>query len=232
MLYSNPKTTAIILAGGIGSRMQVGLTKQRIKIGGISILKRSVLAFEKCDVVNNIVVVSREEERDAVLEELSDITKLSAVVVGGESREESAFRGFMSAGDDFDYVAIHDAARPFVTTEMIRAVVDEAIKKGSATLASRVNDTVKLIDDDGKVEKTLSRDYIVRASTPQVFKRETYKRALNENKWRLSDFTDDNMLVESIGEKVYVVLLDEDNPKITTQRDLRYAEFLLKEGEE
>ena len=121
--------TAVILAGGTGSRMCSGITKQRMKLLGISILRRSVLAFEKCDDITEIVVVARYDEAESVREELEDITKLCCVVTGGSTRAESARRGFSAVSRQSDYVAFHDAARPLVTPQMISEVVKAATKK-------------------------------------------------------------------------------------------------------
>ena len=222
------KVTALILAGGSGSRMNSSVTKQRMMLGNITVLKRSVLTFEKCSSVDEIIVVAKDDEIEEIRFELADISKLRAVVTGGDSRAESAFKGFSAINSACDFVAIHDAARPAVTSKMIEQVISAAIEKKCATAASRVTDTIKEIDAEGKIKKTLDRDSLVRATTPQVFKRSIYELALEKNKDSLSLFTDDNMLVEGIGESVYAVVFDDENPKITTQDDLEYAELLFK----
>ena len=229
MHFEDVKITAVILAGGSGNRMNSVIAKQRMMLGEISVLKRSVLAFEECNEISDIVVVSRECEIEEVRLDLCDVAKLRAIVVGGASRAESASNGFSAVNFDADFVIIHDGARPLVTPKMIQSVIDLAKEKGCATAASVVADTIKLIDQNGKIEKTLDRDFLVRATTPQMFKREIYERALEKNKDKLDQFTDDNMLVESIGESIYAVVLEEANPKITTPEDFTYAELLLKE---
>ena len=225
---NNSKVSAIILAGGSGSRMNSSVTKQRMMLGNISVLRRCVLTFEKCSEVDEIIVVAKESEINEIRVELADIAKLSKVVPGGASRAESAMNGVSAMNYQSDYVAIHDAARPAITSEMIEKVIFIAKEKGCATAASRTTDTLKLVDSDGKIKKTLDRNFIVRATTPQVFKREIYERALDKNKNDLSCFTDDNMLVESIGENIYAVIFDKENPKITTQDDFEYVELLLR----
>ena len=219
------KIGALILAAGSGTRMASPITKQMMQLGGMSIVKRSVIAFDRCDVIDKIVVVAKEGELESIRSELSGIEKVELVVPGGESRAESAKNGLFALGP-CDYVAIHDAARPLVTPTMIKTVVAEAIKKGCATAAAVMADTVKEIDGEGRIVGTLDRNKLVRATTPQIFRRDLYERAVREA-WT-SDVTDDNMLVERIGEPIYTVLL-EGNVKITTKSDLEYAEMILAE---
>ena len=109
-----PHTTAIILAGGSGKRMDSHVTKQRMSLLGISVLKRSVLAFEHCEDITDIIVVTRADEVEHFRCELEDIGKLRGICAGGESRSMSAKRGFELVSERAEYVAIHDAARPLI----------------------------------------------------------------------------------------------------------------------
>ena len=222
---------AIILAGGVGSRMKSEVTKQKMLISGISILRRCVSAFDKCDDIDEIIVVAREDELDFAVNETENLTKRVRVVAGGATRYESAVCGFRAVGDKIEYVAIHDAARPLITPEMICDVLRVAKEKGSATAAAKVTDTVKVIDIEGKIVSTPNRDALVRATTPQIFRKDIYERAVNRYSGDANHITDDNMLVEMLGEPVYTVVSDVPNPKITTPEDIYYAELLIK-GEE
>lgn len=219
---------AIILAAGFGSRMCSNTTKQKMPVGNTSILKRSVMSFEKCEKINKIVVVVREDEIDFANSELAECKKIFAIVSGGEFRSQSAERGFYAIGD-CDYVAIHDAARVLITPEMIEVVINAACQNGSATAAASVVDTFKIVDDNGFIQSSPDRSRLVKATTPQIFKRELYEKALVQNTLPADKITDDNMLLEGIGEKVFTVVFKQDNIKITTSEDIKYAEMILAE---
>ncbi len=223
-------TAAIILAGGTGSRMQSDKTKQFIDILGKTVLERTVLAFDKCELINEIVVVVREgEESDAItLINKLNISKSFKTVIGGACRAESAKNGFLAISQDTDFVAVHDAARCLITPEMIDKVVKMAYKTSAATAVCSVSDTVKQVDKDGKIVATIPRETVFRAQTPQVFSKDVYNRALIRCE-DLSGITDDNMLLENIGADIYAVDLGYNNIKITTQEDLRLAKNILTE---
>ena len=223
-----PYTTAIILAGGSGRRMQSELTKQRMTLSGMSVLKRSVLAFEGCDNIKDIIVVVRIDEIELFQQELSGLKKVRCVCPGGDTRAESARRGFMHVSADAEYVAIHDAARPLIKPSDITRVLNVAIEKGAAFAAAPVYDTVKVIDSTSKVVSTPKRNNLVRATTPQIFEKKIYERALAMADG-LAEFTDDNMMVERMGKEVYAVVLDNENPKLTTKDDIKLFELLLSE---
>ena len=224
---NNHKVSAIVLAGGSGSRMSASVTKQKMLIKGVSVLKRSVLAFEHCNDIDEIIVIVREDEVDFAKEELKDIKKLSRIGIGGVTRAESAECGFKLVSECSEYVAIHDAARPLVTPEMISEVVAAAKKKGAATAAAPVVDTIKLINNVGNIISTPARNMLIRATTPQIFRKDIYSLALGKIVDK-SNITDDNMLVESIGVDVFAVVQKQDNPKVTSRSDLIFIEALLE----
>ena len=229
----NFKTSAIILAGGTGSRMQSDKTKQFIDVLGKTVIERTVSAFEQSDKIDEIVLVAREEELDDIkaLFSRADFHKQMRFALGGKYRAESAMNGFEATDPDADFVVIHDAARCLITAEMIDKVVEKAHKYGAASAVCGVSDTVKTVDSDGKIVSTIPRNIVFRAQTPQVFSREIYQRALNECT-DLSRITDDNMLVEGIGVDIYAVDLGPSNIKITTKEDLMLAKnILIERGE-
>ena len=227
---NNFKTSAIILAGGTGSRMMNDKTKQLIDICGMTVLERTALAFAESDLIDEIVVVARAEELEEVnsLLHLHKLAKPIKLITGGKCRAESAKNGFSAVNEAVDFVAIHDAARCLITAEMIDKVVEKAHKYGAATAVCSVTDTVKMVDESGKITDTLPRETVFRAQTPQVFKSSLYRAALDKNT-DLSGVTDDNMLLESIGVDVYAVDLGQTNIKITTPFDLKLAENILKD---
>lgn len=219
--------TAIILAGGSGSRMNLDITKQMILFDRESVLHRSVRAFEECDSIDAIVVVYRHGEYEFALAETSDFKKVISIVVGGNTRAESAKNGFDSVPSKSDFVAIHDAARCLITPDMIDSVVDAACKYGAATAVKKVTDTIKRIGDDGCIVSTVPREELYAAQTPQVFKRIDYALGLEKSSLD-SSFTDDNMIIERIGKKIFCVECGDENIKITNPEDISYAEFLIK----
>ena len=230
MIDDKKYVSAIILAAGSGSRMGGKVTKQRMSILGESVLSRSVRAFCECDIIDEVIVVCRKDEIDWVAEELDDFEKVCVILPGGDSRAESASIGFFAASYDADYIAIHDAARCLVTSQNIEDVVKAAFIHRAATASTKVTDTVKGLGSDGFVEGTVDRRTLVCAQTPQVFQREIYESALDLLREidNLDNLTDDNMLVECAGHRIYPVDTGKYNIKITTAEDIAYAEFLLQ----
>ena len=222
----NTSVCAVILAAGSGSRMKLDITKQKILLGKESVLHRTVRIFQGCESIDSIIVVCRADEIDFAKEETSKFSKVREIVVGGETRFESARLGFLAIPENSDYVAIHDAARCFVSSDMISAVVLDAKKYGAATASVEVTDTVKSVDADNRISATVDRDTLVLVQTPQIFRTDLYKKAVEAYDGRIN-VTDDNMLVELIGVKPYCTDTGKRNIKITTVEDLNFANYLL-----
>ena len=224
---NRPFVTAVILAAGEGSRMKLRITKQQILLADESVLRRSVRAFEESSSVDAIVVVCRDEEREFVLSEVSAFKKVSSVINGGSTRAESAKLGFLNAPQESEFVAIHDAARCLVTSKMIQNVIESAFVHGAATAVKKLNDTIKRVDSEGNIIETISRVDLCAAQTPQVFRCEDYALGLKAATLD-SSVTDDNMIVERIGKKVFCVDCGEENIKITVQEDITLAESIIR----
>ena len=222
-----PYVTAVILAAGEGCRMKLHITKQQIVIAEESVLHRAIRAFEEASIIDAIVVVCRSEERAFVFSEITSFKKVTNVINGGNIRAESARFGFESIPQNSDFVAIHDAARCLVTPEMIENVVSAAFVYGAATAARKVTDSIKRVDSDGNIIATVPREDLYAAQTPQVFKTEDYSLGLKKTTLA-SSVTDDNMIVEGIGKKIFCVDCGTENIKITVPEDVSYAEFLIK----
>lgn len=219
---------AVILAAGEGSRMNTEVTKQKINICGLSVLKRCILPFIASDYIGTIVVVCRDDELDFAKSELGDLTKKEIFyTVGGNTRKESAKVGFELIEDKCDFVAIHDAARCLVSEKNINDVCAAAIQYGAATASSPVTDTVKRVEQ-GFIVETVDRSTLVSVQTPQIFDCKLYRRALEKS--AAFQATDDNMLVESIGVKIRLVDTGKGNVKLTTPEDVAYAEFIIGGG--
>lgn len=147
-----------------------------------------------------------------------------SVVAGGAARQDSVRHGLKAIGDA-DVVAIHDAARPFVSAEVVEAAVAAAIRHGAAVVAAPATDTVKQVHPDGWIEATPPRQQMWLAQTPQVFRLDLIRRAHTARPASVA--TDDAVLVEQLGARVYVVPGNPENRKITTREDLRWAEWML-----
>lgn len=219
-------TTAIILAAGLGTRLGLDCPKQKLRLLNKSLLVYAVEPFLMCSSVDSIVVVTLSEDIDFANKELQFASeKLYKIVSGGACRAESARLGFNAIPEETTHIVIHDAARCLIHEADISIVISAAIEYGAASAVKKATDTVKFLED-GMIKNTVPRENLVLAQTPQVFEFALYERALDSAE-DLSLVTDDNMLVENLGIKVKPVELQFDNPKITYQSDLEYAEFLL-----
>jgi 2-C-methyl-D-erythritol 4-phosphate cytidylyltransferase len=207
-----------------------GLTKQLMLLSGIPVLIRSVLAFEKCEYINEIVIVARKEEMDAVklLSKEYGIQKLSRIVSGGKTRTSSAMHGLEAISPKAKYIAVHDAARCLVTPDMIADVVSAAYANRAASAGCTSVDTLKRVSVDGYITETIDRSEVYRAQTPQVFDCNLYRAAVYSAGKDGILATDDNMLVERLGQTVKMVNTGEENIKITTAIDFAVAQAILE----
>ncbi len=222
-------TSALILAGGSGSRMRSDITKQRMEICGQSVLSRTVSAFDKADMIDEIVVVCKEDELDFARAETAFVKKPITYTAGGRTRRESAKLGFSAISDKAEFVAVHDAARCLIDPRLINEVALAAYIHSAASAVAPITDTVKTVNEDGFITGTVPRDGLKAAGTPQIFERSLYKKALDFSEG--TEVTDDNMMAELIGVPVFAVESEELNLKITTQKDIIFAEYLLARPE-
>jgi 2-C-methyl-D-erythritol 4-phosphate cytidylyltransferase len=220
---------AIIAAAGAGSRMQMDRAKQLLEIGGIPLIVHTLRRFEQCDAIDQIILVLQPSLTTEVLALTSrhGFKKIKRVVAGGAERQDSVYRGLQVA-NEASIIAIHDAARPFVTPDQIRAVIERAKVAGAALLATPATDTIKQVQH-GRVQRTLDRHRIYHAQTPQAFHyriiRQAYDRAYQEGFLA----TDDSQLVERMGHRVSIVEGSPLNIKITRPMDLELAEIIHSE---
>jgi 2-C-methyl-D-erythritol 4-phosphate cytidylyltransferase len=226
-----PPVTALIAAGGMGVRMRAPLPKQLLILGGMPLLTRALLAFERHADVDDIVLALPESAADEILKTAAapfGFTKIRAVVAGGESRQASVYAGL--AAIHAGVVLIHDGARPFVSERDISGVIAVARGGGCAVLGARATDTVKTADDGGFVEATLPRGRTWLAQTPQGFPYEIIMDA--HRRAALEGFagTDDSVLVERLGIRVVMVEGGHYNMKVTEPGDMPLAERLAEGG--
>ena len=231
-----PHTAAILLAGGMGSRMQSeGVTKQLMPVDGIPVLVHTARAFDACPYIDDIIVVARREEMQTVyhLMEMYGLRKCRRVVPGGDTRQRSAIAGFEAIdGEKTKFVAIHDAARCLNTPEQIADVVSAAYATRAAAAACRVFDTVKRANAAGFVVDTLPREEIWLAQTPQVFSADLYRAAAYTAMQKKFVATDDMMLCERIGQTVKLIDCGTENFKVTVPQDILRAEVILRARKE
>ena len=224
------KTAAILVAAGSSARMKSGgASKTMMEIGGEPVLSRTLRAFENAACISKIVIVARACDFDAIQKASAFVTKPLTITEGGKERQDSVSNGAALCGDA-EYIAVHDAARPFITPEEIETVCADAEKYGAATLAVPVKDTIKVAAADGTVCATPERSTLRAIQTPQVFRAELLRRAY-ETESR-PEFTDDASVVELSGEAVFLCEGERANLKITTPEDTVIAEALLADREE
>ncbi|MEO7134830.1 MAG: 2-C-methyl-D-erythritol 4-phosphate cytidylyltransferase [Vicinamibacterales bacterium] len=219
---------AIIAAGGRGVRLGADRPKQFLEIQGRSILELSIKALAASDRIDEIIVALPEDQLDVVARSFEGLVeKPLHFVAGGERRQDSVANAFAKTSEQADVIVIHDAARPFVTPEVIVRAVDGALEYGAAIAAVPVRDTVKQAGEANaqgsrRILATIARDSVFLAQTPQAFRRDVLARAFAEG--GAIDATDEAMLVERLGLPVHLVDGDPTNVKITTPEDLAAAQ--------
>ena len=225
--------SAVLVAAGSSTRM--GFDKLSFDLGGETVLHRSIRAFAQCPQVTELVLVAGKN-RDFVAQQAADCPKPVQIVAGGATRAESAKNGVLAAHGEL--VAVHDAARPFVSAVVITAALEAVARCGAAAPAVPVKDTIKAavrgngktVPEDCFVHATPDRSTLYAVQTPQCFDRAAYLAALEEldaEKARL--VTDDCSLFELTGRPVQLTQGDYANLKITTREDLPRPQ--QKEGE-
>lgn len=223
-----PKTCgAVIVAAGTASRMG-GIDKVMAPLGGEPMIKRTVRAFQECDAIKYIVIVTREELILPITELCGEFSKVTEVVAGGKTRQESVERGLNALDQQVALVAVHDGARPLITWQLIDGVIRAANTCGAAAPAIAVKDTIKTVEG-GIVMNTPERAKLRAVQTPQVFDMDLLRGALVKAGKDGAEVTDDCSAVERLGMQIKIVDGDERNIKVTTPMDLKIAEMLLEE---
>ncbi len=220
-------TGAVIVAAGSASRMG-GIDKVMAPIKGEPMLLRTLRAFQECDCIREIVVVTREELILPIRQLSQGMDKVKTIVAGGATRQESVEKGLQVLSEDIQLAAIHDGARPLVSWQVIDRAVRAANSYYAAAPAVPVKDTVKVVEG-GIVKSTPERRTLQAVQTPQVFDLELIKGALYQARLDKAELTDDCSAVERLGMSVKIVEGDERNIKVTTPLDLKIAEAILEE---
>ncbi len=226
------RVSAIILAGGSSTRMGESGSKPWILLDGIPAIVHTLRAFDLAETVSEIVLVIREDERERYTDIASHfgIRKPLTLVNGGNSRQQSAKNGFLFCAENADFVAIHDGARCLITPQEIDSVCRAAFISGAAAAAAKVNDTVKLalsVNGELFIDKTVDRNTVYMAQTPQVFRTSVYHAATAVSEKDKITVTDDCSLAEHIEHPVRLVICSQNNLKLTTPSDIVWAEAIL-----
>jgi 2-C-methyl-D-erythritol 4-phosphate cytidylyltransferase/2-C-methyl-D-erythritol 2,4-cyclodiphosphate synthase len=224
------KTAAIIAAGGKSRRMS-GEDKLLADLGGVPVMIRAVSAFERAESVSEIIIAAAPESAGRIRDlcEKHGVSKLKAVVNGGESRRESVLNAVNEVSPDIEIIAVHDGARPFITPEDINKLIASAKEKGAVIPAVRVKDTIKTVSG-GRIISTPDRDGLYAAQTPQVFRLADYLEAARKTEG--VPVTDDALMLEEAGFPVFITEGDYNNIKITTPEDLTAVRAFLEASSE
>lgn len=228
--YQKNFTSAIIAAAGMSTRFGGETTKQMTELCELPILLHTLLAYQNAECINEIIVVAKKDEIDTWQELIKKfcVPKVSRIVEGGKTRQESVRNGLDVVDKHSRFVAISDGARCLTTPKQIDEVCKKAYKKGAATAAHKATDTVKISQKGHVIDSTTDRNTVWLAQTPQVFKTSLYRAAAYTALKDGYEATDDNSLVEYVGHPVYLVECGANNIKITTKDDLVIAEAIIK----
>lgn len=223
-----PHAAAVIAAAGSGRRMNSGCNKQFIMLDGMPVLARTLMQFQKAELIDKIIIVAKEDEiltvHDLVRE--FNITKVTDIVPGGAERRDSVFCGLKFA-EVSDVTAIHDGARPFVSVEKINESILAANEYGAAALGVPVKDTVKAVNAENIVTQTPDRDTLRLIQTPQSFRTELILKAYAHAQQTGFSGTDDCSVAENMNIPVKIIGGEYTNIKITTPEDIPFAKAIL-----
>ncbi len=225
---------AIIAAAGNGSRMSFeNSSKQFIELKNHPVIYYSVKIFSDCDFIDKIIITVKEEHKKAFMDFLEKykFSKEILIINGGKTRQESVFNALESCkNEDYDYVFIHDGARPFLTFEMLEKGFSKMISSNihCGAFGVKIKDTIKKSNSNNIISQTIDRNNLYSIQTPQIFpfkKYLEYKKVIKEKKL---DFTDDCQIFEYFNHKIMILDGSYDNIKITTDDDIIIGESILK----
>ena len=225
--------SAVIVAAGTSKRMSEGVDKLAVQISGKPLLAWTISRFESTEIIKEIIVVTRENEIANVKEmtKSEGFRKVTSVVKGGAYRQQSSQNGLKAISEESKVVLIHDGARPLIRTADIERIVERVEENGAALLAIPSKDTVKEVRN-WIVKKTLSRESLWLAQTPQGFRKELLQEAFSLAEKEGYIGTDEASLVERIGRDVAIVEGHSSNIKVTVASDIGVVKSLLKREEQ
>jgi 2-C-methyl-D-erythritol 4-phosphate cytidylyltransferase len=226
-----PMTSAIIVAAGRGTRMGPNVDKLFLEVAGRTVIAHTWLRFDACSEIDEIIVVVRAGLEDAFKDIATTLPlkKPWRAVAGGAERQDSVWNGLQAVSPRFDLVAIQDGARPCTTNQMIHDTLAAARETGAAVAAQRVTDTIKESKDGALITRNVDRSHLWSVQTPQCFRLDVIRKALEAVRRKGIVVTDDTAACELIDQPVKLVPSATPNPKVTVPADLPYIDLLLKQ---
>lgn len=231
-MYKGHYVSVIIAAAGMSNRMGSKINKQFIWIEGKPILAHTIEKFEKSRYIDEIIIVTKEEEIEYCRKEIVKkykFKKVNNIIRGGKERQDSVYNGILALNEKTDIVLTHDGARPFVEIKNIEDGIKGVIEFGACVIGVPVTDTIKVVAQDNTIESTPNRSKLWAAQTPQCFLKnilvDGYDKAIKDR----YSATDDSSIVENAGHRVKMVMGNYKNIKITTPEDIIVAESLFKD---
>lgn len=228
---SEMRCTVIIPAAGSGKRFGAPLPKQFIPLLDVPILVRTLQVIEQTSAVQNIVIAASPNFHRFIADLAREysITKIAAIIEGGKERQDSIFNALQtSICASSDVVLVHDAVRPFITPDFVESIIEAAWEHGAVVPGLVPKETIKECDEAGLVRTTHERSRLRAIQTPQGFRRDLLTQAYIKARQQGFLGTDDASVVEFAGIPVHIIAGREENIKITTPLDFRWAEFLLR----
>ena len=226
------QTHAIIVSAGKGVRMNRSTPKQYLLLQGRPVLCHTVMAFSKCPEVDKIALVVPEKDIQYCQEQLLSGLRIDTpvnVLAGGKRRQDSVFNGILSIDDRDSIVVVHDGVRPLIRPKMISRCINKAKTSGACILGLPLQDTLKMVDCDSLIQRTINRGGLWTAQTPQAFHYQLIRDAHDAAAKAGVETTDDAALLERMGFPVNILLGTKDNLKITTNDDLILADVILSQ---
>lgn len=220
--------TAIVLAAGKGERLKSKTPKPLVRINAKPVVIYCLQTLSSCPEIKDIIVVANSKNKRELIVQIKryGIKKVRNLVLGGRRRQDSVRQGLEAIDNRTDLVLIHDAVRPFIDKETVSGLIKAAKKSAAVILGVPVKATIKKVDESQVVEKTLNRNSLWEAQTPQVFRKSLIRQAYR--KCQDTEASDDATLVEKIGSKIKIIPGSYNNIKITTPEDLILAEAIAK----
>lgn len=224
------KVSVILVGAGLGLRMGGAVKKPFLQIHGKPIFLHTIERFARNDKVGEIILVVGEGEINSLRDTWQsalDAYKIKKVIPGGKRRQDSVYNGLCQVSADAEIILIHDIVRPLVRNEHIDAVINKVKESGAAILAAPMKATVKEVRDNFLIQRTVPRETLWMAQTPQGFQGKLILKVFSQFKNSATEFTDDAQMAEKAGYPVYIVPGTDENIKITTPEDIRIAEAFL-----
>ena len=225
-------TSAIIVAAGRGTRMGPNVDKLFVEVAGRPVVAHTWLRFDACSEIDEIIVVVRGGLENAFKDIAATLPlrKPWHAVAGGAERQDSVWNGVQAVASQTELVAIQDGARPCTTNQVIHDTLAAARQTGAAVAAQRVTDTIKESKDGALITRNIDRSHLWSVQTPQSFRLDVIRKALEGVRRKGIVLTDDTAACELIGQPVKLVFSASPNPKITVPADLPYIDLLLKQS--